>query len=96
MDQQFTHKDMQGGVKHVGVRGVGRKRGRQGGRKVVVVGSCDEEAVDFIPLSADDEHSLRCVKDFFKVPLFFTEPIRDSLLHYSSSSGSEKTTVDVV
>ena len=44
--------------------GRGRKRGRQGGRKVAVVGSCDEVAVDFIPLSADDEHSLRCVKDF--------------------------------
>ena len=54
MDQQFTHKDMRGGVKHVGVKGVGRKRGRQGGRKVAVVGSCDEEVVDFMPLSRFD------------------------------------------
>ena len=39
---------------------------------------------------SDDERSLKCVKDFFRVPSFFTEPIRDSLLYYSSFYGSEK------
>ena len=35
---------------------------------------------------ADDEYSLRCVKEIFRIPSFFTERTRDSLLQFFYAS----------